>query len=357
MAIGVASGKTGFDGNFSPIIYSKQAQIALRKASVISAITNNSYFGEIANQGDVVRIQKEPDVTVNALERKTAITVQDLDDSDFQLTIDKANYFAFKMDDIEDQFASVDFVSLAADRAAYKMADAMDVDLLQYMTGHDSAGDFITTVSGTAQHPTAGNLNGEFLKANQLDATDFGSLGSADSASTAYATGDSIPLAIRLPGATSLSTATVSPLTVVARMARQMDVANVDSRGRYIVIDSIFMEMLKDEDSRLLNADFGGAGLQNGLVMNNLHGFRVHVSNNLPSSGTGAGTTGALAQDSNYGVILAGQEDAVASAEQINKVENYRDPDSFADIVRGMHLYGRKILRPEALVTARYNVA
>ena len=357
MAIAVASGKTGFDGNFSPIIYSKQAQIALRKAAVATAITNNSYFGEIANQGDVVRIQKEPDVTVNALERKTAITVQDLDDADFQLTIDKANYFAFKMDDIEDQFASVDFVSLAADRAAYKMADAMDVDLLQYMTGHDSAGDFITTVSGTAQHPTAGNLNGEFLKANQLDATDFGSLGSADSASTAYATGDSIPLAIRLPGATALSTATVSPLTVVARMARQMDVANVDSRGRYIVVDSIFMEMLKDEDSRLLNADFGGAGLQNGLVMNNLHGFRVHVSNNLPSSGTGAGTTGALAQDTNYGVILAGQEDAVASAEQINKVENYRDPDSFADIVRGMHLYGRKILRPEALVTARYNVA
>ena len=44
-------------------------------------------------------------------------------------------------------------------------------------------------------------------------------------------------------------------------------------------------------------------------------------------------------------------------AEQINKVENYRDPDSFADIVRGMHLYGRKILRPEALVTAHYNAA
>ena len=355
MAITSASG--GFDANFSPIMYSKQAQIALRKASVISAITNNSYFGDIANQGDVVRIQKEPDVTVNSLQRHTAISVEKLDDTDFQLTIDQANYFAFKMDDIEEQFSHIDFVSLAADRAAYKMADAMDVDLLQYMTGHDSAGDFITTVSGTAQHPTAGNLNGEFLKANQLDATDFGSLGSADSASTAYATGDSIPLAIRLPGATALSTATVSPLTVVARMARQMDVANVDSRGRYIVVDSIFMEMLKDEDSRLLNADFGGAGLQNGLVMNNLHGFRVHVSNNLPSSGTGAGTTGALAQDTNYGVILAGQEDAVASAEQINKVENYRDPDSFADIVRGMHLYGRKILRPEALVTARYNVA
>jgi hypothetical protein len=56
-------------------------------------------------------------------------------------------------------------------------------------------------------------------------------------------------------------------------------------------------------------------------------------------------------------VIVAGHDSAVATAETINKTETYRDPDSFADIVRGMHLYGRKILRPEAIVTARYNAA
>jgi len=117
------------------------------------------------------------------------------------------------------------------------------------------------------------------------------------------------------------------------------------------------MELLKDEDSRLLNADFGGAGLQNGLVVNNLHGFRVIVSNNLPSVGTGAGTSGSANQNSNFGVIVAGHDSAVATAQQINKTETYRDPDSFADIVRGMHLYGRKILRPEAIVTAKYNAA
>ena len=354
MAIAVASGKSGFDGNFSPIIYSKHAQIALRKASVANAITNNSYFGDIANQGDVVRIQKEPDVTVNALERKTAISVEDLDDSEFSLTIDKANYFAFKMDDIEDQFASVDFVSLAADRAAYKMADAMDADLLQYMSGHAGNGAITTSVSGTAQHPTGSEINGEFLKVNRLDASDIGHITTSASGGT---TGDSIPLAARLPGATALSTSVTSPLTVIARMARQMDTANVDSRGRWLVVDPVFMEILKDEDSRLLNSDFGGSGLQNGLAVNNLHGFRLYVSNNLPAKGTGAGTSGATAQDDHYGVILAGQEDAVASAEQINKVENYRDPDSFADIVRGMHLYGRKVLRPQALVSAVYNAA
>ena len=351
MAIGTAGG--GFDGNFSPIIYSKQAQIALRRAAVTNAITNNSYFGEIANQGDTVRIQKEPDVTVNALQRHTGISVEKLDDSDFSLTIDKANYFAFKMDDIEEQFANVDFTSLAADRAAYKMADAMDADVLSYLSGHTSAGAYITTSSGDAQHPTAGNLTGELLTANHLDATDFGNLTISGSATA----GDSVPLAPRLPGATALSATTVSPLTVLARMARKMDTQNVDARGRWVVLDPVFVEMLKDEDSRMLNGDFGGSGLQNGLVLNNIHGFRVYVSNALPAAGTGAGTSGTTAQSTNYGVVVAGQDDAVASAEQINKVENYRDPDSFADIVRGMHLYGRKILRPEALITARYNAA
>jgi hypothetical protein len=115
--------------------------------------------------------------------------------------------------------------------------------------------------------------------------------------------------------------------------------------------------MLKDEDSRLLNADFGGSGLQNGLVLNNLHGFKVYVSNNLPKIGTGPGTAGFANQNNNFGVLVAGHESAVATAEQITKTESYRDPDSFADIVRGMHLYGRKILRPEAIATAKYNVA
>jgi len=115
--------------------------------------------------------------------------------------------------------------------------------------------------------------------------------------------------------------------------------------------------MLKDEDSRMLNGDFGGSGLQNGLVINNLHGFRVYVSNNLPKVGTGAGTAGTANQNTDYGVIVAGHDSAVATAQQITKTETYRDPDSFADIVRGMHLYGRKILRPEGIVTAKYNAA
>jgi len=137
-----------------------------------------------------------------------------------------------------------------------------------------------------------------------------------------------------------------------------LDQNQVDAAGRRLGLVAIMMEGLRDEDSRLFNADFGeSGGLRNGLVFNNFHGFRVYTSSNLPSVGTGAGTTTTANQNVNYGVIVAGHDSAVATAEQINKTETYRDPDSFADICRGMHLYGRKILRPEALVTAKYNLA
>ena len=350
------------NGNFSPVIYSKQVQLAFRKSAVANAITNNEYFGEIANQGDTVRIMKEPEVTVNTYARGTTVATQDLIDADYQLVVDKANYFAFKLDDIEEAHSHIDFMNLATNRAAYRLADQMDKEVLGYLAGYkltptvagspaeDEVADTVNDVtSGTKSNAAAGT--DELLAVNKLNKGSFSNI------TITGAGNHSIPVAPRLPGATSVSTTTATPLQIIARMGRLLDVQNVDTRGRWIVLDPIFLEMLKDEDSRVLNADFGGSGLLNGLVLNNLHGFRVYVSNNLPSVGTGAGTAGTANQNTNFGVIVAGHDSAVASAEQINKVESYRDPDSFADIVRGMHLYGRKILRPEALVSAKFNVA
>ena len=356
MAFGKAGGYTNLNsGNFSPVIYSKQVQLAFRKASIVDAITNNDYFGEIANMGDTVKIIKEPEISVSAYLRGTTITQQDLTDNDFSLVVDKANYFAFKVDDIEEAHSHINFQTLASDRAAFRLADQHDQEVLGYLAGykqsalHANAGAVNDVVNGTKANTAAGS--DELLAANKLIKSSFGNI------TTASAADHSIPVAARLPGATALPTAYVSPAMLVARMARLLDAQNVPTQGRWIVVDPVMMEILRDEDSRLLNADFGGNGLQNGLVLNNFHGFRVHVSNNLPSVGTGASTTGTANQNTNYGVIVAGHDSSVATAEQINKTETYRDPDSFADIVRGMHLYGRKILRPEALVTAKYNLA
>ena len=338
------------NGNFSPVIYSKQVQLAFRKAAVCEAITNSDYFGEIAAMGDSVKIIKEPEITVKAYERGTTITPQDLDDEDFSLTIDKANYFAFKVDDIEEAHSHVNFQSLASDRAAYRLADQFDQDVLGYLAGYKqsaigSSGDTVNDIVNGSN--AVGSTTDELLASMKLDASDFNGGSGGDAIAILPRTGS---------GAAPTNAGDANPLQVIARMSRLLDQQNVDTQGRWLVLDPVFIEVLKDEDSRLFNSDFGGAGLMNGVVSNNIHGFTVYTSNNLPQIGSGSSFSGANSSV-NFGVIVAGHQSAVATAEQINKTETYRDPDSFADIVRGMHLYGRKILRPEALVNAAYHLA
>lgn len=342
-------------GAFSPVIYSKKVQLAFRKSSIVQAITNTDYMGEINAFGDSVKVIKEPEVTVRSYARGTQVQAQDLQDDDFTLVVDKANYFAFKLDDIEAAHSHVNWMSMATDRAGYRLKDQFDAEVLGYISGYkqtvlgDPASTVNDQVAGTKAISTAGN--DELLTTMKLIKGNFSQI------TTASAGDHSVPLSPRIGGLSSLPTDRVSPLQAIARMSRQLDLQNVDSDGRWLVVDPIFVEMLKDDDSRLLNADFGGSGLQNGLVLKNLHGFRVYVSNNLPRVGTGPATAGVANQNSNFGVIVAGHDSAAAAAEQINKTETYRDPESFADICRGMHLYGRKILRPEALVSLKYNVA
>ena len=351
MAFSTAAGYGNLpNGNFSPVIYSKQVQLAFRKSSVVEGITNSDYFGEISQMGDTVKIIKEPEITVKEYARGTTITPQDLDDEDFSLVVDKANYFAFKVDDIEEAHSHVNFQSLATDRAAYRLSDQYDQEVLGYLSGYkqsalharpDTVND---AVSGSVAVSTAST--DELLASMQVDAEDF----------NGGSSGNSIVVQPRGMGdGVNTTAAHATPLAVINRMGRKLDQQHVDKEGRWLVIDPVFAELLKDEDSRIMNGDFVSSKdeLKNGMIFSNLHGFKVFMSNNLPEIGNGP--TGATATgSSHFGVLVAGHSSAVATAEQINKTETYRDPDSFADIVRGMHLYGRKVLRPEALTRAIY---
>ena len=252
MAFSTAGGYGNLpNGNFSPIIYSKQVQLAFRKSSVVEAITNSDYFGEIAQMGDSVKIIKEPEITVKSYARGTTITPQDLDDEDFSLTIDKANYFAFKVDDIEEAHSHVNFQSLASDRAAYRLADQMDQEVLGYLSGfsqaalHANASAVNTSTNGSAAVSTASsgaNLVGaELLASMSLDASDFtNTSGSAGSAN------NSIGIEPRAGGATAAKSGTAGnafPLQIIARMSRLMDQQNVDTQGRWLVLDPVFIEV------------------------------------------------------------------------------------------------------------------
>lgn len=336
------------NGVFSPTLFSKKVQKQFRKSSVIEDITNNDYFGEIANYGDSVRIIKEPEISVRPYARGTQTTSQELLDSDFTLIIDRANYFQFRVDDIETSQSHVNWEDMASDRAAYRLKDAHEIDVLSYLAGFEKlpgASVFTARTSpvGTKADSTAGA--DELLASNRLTRGSFG-----------QTTNPTYSIVTGLTG-----TYDATPLQIMNRMSRIMDQNNIDKEGRWFVADPIFWEMMNDENSKLLNNDFAGgqdAGdiLRNGRVVKGMiRGFRVYVSNNMPFVGTGPETVTVGGSNANYGILLAGHDSAVATATQIQKTESFRDPDSFGDIVRGMQLYGRKILRPEALIRAFYN--
>lgn len=357
MAFQTAAGYNNLpNGNFSSVIYSKKVQLAFRKSTVVGDITNSDYFGEIARQGDTVRIIKEPEISVKEYARGTQVNPQDLDDEDFQLVIDKANYFSFKIDDIEEAHSHVNFEDLATNRAGYVMADQHDQEILGYISGYkqsalNTVADTVNDqVNGTKAVASAGS--DELLSSMKLKKGDFGNI------TTTGAADHSIPLAARLPGATAMPTAYVSPVMLLNRMSRLLDQQLVPKEGRWVVLDPVFCEVLADEDSRFHNADYGPNGsLRSGELPMQIAGFRLYKSNNLPSVGTGAATTGTSNQNTNFGVIVAGHGSSVASASQLNKIESFRSETTFADVVRGLNLYGRKILRPEGIVTAKYNLA
>ena len=83
-------------------------------------------------------------------------------DNDFSLVVDKANYFAFKVDDIEEAHSHINFQTLASDRAAFRLADQHDQEVLGYLAGfkqsalHDNADTVNDQVNGTKADSTAG---------------------------------------------------------------------------------------------------------------------------------------------------------------------------------------------------------
>lgn len=338
------------NGAFSPVIYSKKVQMAFRKTSVVQDITNTDYQGEIANMGDSVKIIKEPEIAVRSYARGTQVTPQDLIDSDFTMIIDRSNYFSFKIDDIEEAHSHVNFMTLATDRAGYRMKDKFDADVLAYLAGYEYDANTNTWTARTSSVGTKANADAdadELLAANKLTRGAFGA-----GSNQTY----SIALGLEGDKGTDYD---ATPLGLLNRMSRLLDQANVDTENRWFVADPVFYELLQDENSKLIDRDFSTTEniLRNGRIANGMiRGFRVYKSNNLPKIGSGPGVNDADGSNTDYGIVIAGHQSAVSTAEQISKTEKIRDPDSFADIVRGMHLYGRKILRSEGIVTAKYNI-
>ena len=293
---------------FMPKVYSKKVLNFFRKASVAEAITNTDYSGEISAFGDTVRIVKEPTITVYQYERGADVTQTKLTDAEETLVVDVANAFKFKVDDIEKSMSHVNWKEAASSSAAYALKDAFDEGVIA---------ELFSGVSSSSPDHVIGS-----------------------DSSTADATMTHATNSVDLLGSDGTG---VDALDLMARMARLLDDQNVPEEGRWFVAGPQFYEELSKSSSKLLSVDYnaGQGSLRNGLVSSGkLRGFNMYKTNNIASTSNATGK------------VLAGHISAAATAQAITQTEVLRDPDSFGDIVRGLHVYGADVLRSEALVSA-----
>ena len=297
---------------FLPSVYSKKVLNFFRKASVVEAITNTDYAGEISAFGDSVKIIKEPVISVSAYTRNTDTTETRLTDQELSLVVDQANAFKFIVDDIETNMSHVNFKEVATSSAAYSLKDAYDSAVIAEM--------FAGVSSSSPDHV-------------------IGSDSSTADATLAHATNS-----VDLLGSDGTG---VDALDLMARMARLLDDQNIPEEGRWFVAPPSFYEELSQSGSKLLSVDFnaGQGSIRNGLVSTGkLRGFDMYKSNNIAATSNATGK------------VLAGHMSSTATAQTILSTEVLRDPTSFGDIVRGLHVYGANVLRDEALVSAFYVV-
>lgn len=279
--------------SFIPDIWTPKILVALRKKAVAGQLVNRDYEGEIKKAGDQVNITSINDVTIGNYTKHTDITVEDIDDATRALIIDQAKYFAFELDDIERAQAvnGGAVLNQALDNATYQLRDTFDAFLLAAMN--------------TATQATGNDL-----------------------------------------GTRAIHTTTQNLYDAFVDLAVTLDEDNVPEEGRWAVVSpSLHGRLLKLDTFIKPGDDAAPAARRNGFI-GSIAGLELYKSNNLPAV-TDVAATGGLA--------IAGHSIATTVAEQIVSVEAFRMEKRFADGLKGLHVYGTKVVRPTALAVVEFD--
>lgn len=276
--------------NFIPDLWSAKLLIALRKDLVGTSICNRDYEGEISRQGDSVKITGVNRPTIGSYTSHTDITVEDIDDNTRSLLIDQAKYFAFELDDIE-RAQSVDggkVLNQATDEAGFGLKDVADSFIL-------------TSIAAGVSAAAPDNSIAEATIATAAGAYDR-----------------------------------------LVDMSVLLSESSVPTSGRWAVVNPKFHGWLLKDSRFVASGDAEAAIVRGSGRVGAAAGMQIYISNNLPDGpGAGAGKN-----------LLAGVNSATTYADQIVSVEGARMEKRFADMVKGLHVYGVKVTRPEALVSA-----
>jgi N4-gp56 family major capsid protein len=276
--------------NFIPTLWGARLLENLNKALRFAqaGVVNRDYEGTIQALGDSVKINSIGRVTVGDYAKNTNIgDPETLSDGQTTLTITQSKYFNFQIDDVDRAQQAPKVMDAAMRESAYAINNTID----QFVAG------FYTDAATT-------NLIGT----------------------------DASPKTVGLGG----SDAQAYNLIVDAKTA--LDVANVPDDGQRWIIVPPWIEglLLKDERFVKFGTPAQDERLLNGQIRQ-VSGFNVMTSNNVNNTA-----------DTKH-KLMFGHPMAISFALQINNVEAYRPEKRFADAVKGLTLYGGKVVRPDAL--------
>jgi P22 coat protein - gene protein 5. len=279
--------------NFRPEIWSANLLVALRPKLQYGAFVNRDYEGEINQAGDTVRITSIGRPTVNTYVPNSTVITPE------QVTDSQR--------------------TLVVDQAKYFAFGVDDVDQRQ------ARGNVIPQAMDEAAFALASVIDGYIA--------------------SAY-TGVQAANALGAVAINSSTTPTDAIDKVIRPLKNALDKANVPSQGRTVVVTPDFYNLCLLSDARFVSNAAGNVqSALNSGVIGSAYGFNVVVSNVAPNP---AGSQYA---------IIAGTTAAYTFAEQISKVEAYRPQSSFEDAVKGLTLFGGKLVRPDSWATALVTVS
>lgn len=284
-----------YSGKLIPQLWSKKLLERFYDATVLNAISNTDYEGEIKNYGDTVIVNKIPDITISNYRMGDNLSVErPLADTDSML-IDQGKYWSFIMDDVADAQAMIDMVPRWSESASERLKIVVDTDVLAYLVGKAAA---------TNRGATAGKISANI------------NLGIA---------------------ATPVSITKVNVIDYIVDLGQVMDEANVPETGRKLVVPAWFAAQIKKSDLKDASLTGDSVSIARNGRLGTIDRFELYVSNLLPKAGA-----------NHY--VFALHPKALSFATQLTKTESLRAESTFGNIMRGLLVYGRKVFYPELVV-------
>ncbi len=311
-----------YSGTFIPTIWSAKLNAKFYTASTFADICNRDWEGDIKNIGDKVIINNIPDLVIADYVVGGNLSYQTPRPNTIEMALDRAKYFAFNVADVLEYQSKPNLMDMFSSDAAEQMRIVIDSTCI-YRTFNQGA--------AANRGATAGVRSGSF------------NLGT-----------DTSPITLN-----STAGDASNVLTKILQMASVLDEQNVPESGRWLVIDPATRTLLMN--TNLAQAQFMGddkSMVRNGMI-GTIDRFKAYVSNNLPykaasasvwTSGDGSETSVAgSSHGTRVRAIIAGHTSAIAFANQMTKTEQLRNPTDFGDLVRGMNVFGHKVVKPESL--------